>query len=165
MARPSLLRHPERRLLRGWLATGVCAGSAVAVPAAERIAARRGDFLGVFQESETSGLRVNYYDVNDAARAFDDYVISDKIDTRLNFPSAASTAAGHETTKKGRTSRQRGVCRVKGGKWRAQIYVDGTLQSLGTFVDEDEAGRAYRKAAHDKAARKQDSRPRKRKRK
>ena len=47
-------------------------------------------------------------------------------------------------TKKGRTSRHRGVSWDKRGKkWRAQIGLDGKPKSLGTFVDEDEAGRAY----------------------
>jgi hypothetical protein len=44
-------------------------------------------------------------------------VIANKINKDLNFPSAPS-AAGHMTTKKGRTSRHRGVCwDKKGKKW------------------------------------------------
>ena len=36
------------------------------------------------------------------------------------------------------------MCRRKGKKeWQAEIYVDGKSKSLGTFVDEDDAGRAY----------------------
>ena len=84
-----------------------------------------------------------YDDETAAARAFDAYVIANKINTDLNFPSAPG-AAGHMTTKKGRTSSHRGVCWNKGGKkWRAKIYVDGKTKSLGYFVDEDDAGRAY----------------------
>jgi len=84
-----------------------------------------------------------YDDETAAARAFDAYVIANKINTDLNFPSAPG-AAGHRTTKKGRTSRHRGVCWGKSRKkWMAQIYVDGKQKSLGRFVDEDDAGRAY----------------------
>jgi hypothetical protein len=87
---------------------------------------------------------LGYYDDETAAAwAFDAYVIANKINTDLNFPSAPG-AAGHRTTKKGRTSRHRGVCWGKSRKkWMAQIYVDGKQKSLGRFVDEDDAGRAY----------------------
>jgi hypothetical protein len=88
-------------------------------------------FLGVFDD-ETA-----------AARAFDAYVIANKINRDLNFPSAPG-AAGHRTTKKGGTSRYRGVCWYKSTKkWRARIGVDGKTKHLGSFVDEDDAGRAY----------------------
>ena len=84
-----------------------------------------------------------YDDETAAARAFDAYVIANKINTDLNFPSAPG-ATGHRTTKKGRTSSHRGVCwNKRGKKWRAAIYVDGKKKSLGYFVDEDDAGRAY----------------------
>ena len=84
-----------------------------------------------------------YDDETAAARAFDAYVIANKINTDLNFPSAPG-AAGHRTTKKGRTSRHRGVCWHKSRKkWVAKITVDGKRKSLGYFVDEDDAGRAY----------------------
>ena len=112
-------------------------------------------FLGVCWRKQTKKWEVRatdkgkqkhlgyYDDETAAARAFDAYVIANKINTDLNFPSAAG-AAGHRTTKKGRTSRHRGVCWDKGGKkWKARIYVDGKNKSLGCFVDEDDAGRAY----------------------
>jgi hypothetical protein len=84
-----------------------------------------------------------YDDETAAAWAFDAYVISNKINRDLNFPSA-SGAAGHRTTKKGRSSRHRGVCWDKRRKkWRAEIRIDGKSKSLGSFVDEDDAGRAY----------------------
>jgi hypothetical protein len=87
---------------------------------------------------------IGYYDDETAAAwAFDAYVIANKINTDLNFPSA-SGAAGHRTTKKGRTSRHRGVFWLKTRKkWRAQIRIDGKKKSLGSFVDDDDAGRAY----------------------
>jgi hypothetical protein len=57
---------------------------------------------------------IGYYDDETAAAwAFDAYVIANKINADLNFPSAPG-AAGHRTTKKGRTSRHRGVCWLKG---------------------------------------------------
>ena len=84
-----------------------------------------------------------YDDETAAARAFDAYVIANKINADLNFPSAPG-AAGHRTTKKGRTSSHRGVSWAKSKKkWRATISVDGKRKSLGSFVDEDDAGRAY----------------------
>jgi hypothetical protein len=90
----------------------------------------------------------SYVDETAAARAFDAYVIAKKINTDLNFPSAPG-AAGHRTTKKGRTSRHCGVCWLKSRKkWMAQIKVDGKSKYLGSFVDEDDAGRAYDAAIH-----------------
>jgi hypothetical protein len=84
-----------------------------------------------------------YDDETAAARAFDAYVIANKINTDLNFPSPPG-AAGHMTTKKGRTSRHRGVSWFKRTKkWVAAIYVDGKKKHLGYFVDVDDAGRAY----------------------
>jgi hypothetical protein len=83
-----------------------------------------------------------YDDETAAARAFDAYVIANKINTDLNFPSAPG-AAGHMTSKKGRTSSHRGVCWHKSTKkWVANIYVDGKQKSLGRFVDEDDSPRA-----------------------
>ena len=68
--------------------------------------------------------------------------IEHEINKDLNFPSAPG-AAGHRTTKKG-TSRHRGVCWNKSPKkWVAQIRVDGKVKYLGSFVDEDDAARAY----------------------
>jgi hypothetical protein len=87
---------------------------------------------------------IGYYDDETAAaRAFDAYVVANKINTDLNFPSAPG-AAGHMTSKKGRTSSHRGVSWDKRRKkWRAAITVDGKRKSLGYFVDADDAGRAY----------------------
>jgi hypothetical protein len=86
---------------------------------------------------------IGYYDDETAAAlAFDAYVIPNKIDKDLNFPSAPG-AAGHTTTKK-KGSRHRGVCWDKRrNKWRATTYVGGKQKSLGAFIDEDDAGRAY----------------------
>jgi hypothetical protein len=84
-----------------------------------------------------------YDDETAAARAFDAYVIANKINADLNFPSAPG-AAWHMTTKKGRTSSYRGVCWAKSKKkWQANIMVDGKKKYLGRFVDKDDAGRAY----------------------
>jgi hypothetical protein len=87
---------------------------------------------------------IGYYDDETAAaRAFDAYAIAKKINTDLNFPSAPG-AAGHRTTKKGRTSSHHGVFWLKTRKkWQANIRVDGKQKYLGRFVDEDDAGRAY----------------------
>ena len=53
-------------------------------------------------------------------------------------------AAGHRTTKKGRTSQYCGVCWNKSAKKRkAQTSVDGKQKYLGIFVDKDDAVRAY----------------------
>ena len=84
-----------------------------------------------------------FVDEDDAAWAFDAYVIAKKIDRQLNFPCAPG-AAGHRPTQKGRTSSHRGVSWDKSKKkWRAKIGVDGKVTRLGTFVDEDDAARAY----------------------
>ena len=52
-----------------------------------------------------------------------------------------------EETGPGPTSGHRGVSWSKGGKWVAQITVDGKKQHLGSFADEVEAAVAYTEAA------------------
>jgi hypothetical protein len=84
-----------------------------------------------------------YLEEDAAARAFDNFVVTRKLDRRLNFPDAKS-AAGHTTTKVGKTSNYNGVCWDKWGrKWRAGIWHAGKSKYLGNFVMEVDAARAY----------------------
>jgi hypothetical protein len=73
----------------------------------------------------------NFVDEDDAGRAYDAAV-------RKHY------AGDDKPTKKGRTSRHRGVYwHKRGKKWRASITANGKRKWLGTFVDEDDAARAY----------------------
>ena len=87
---------------------------------------------------------LGYYLEDDAAaRAYDSFVVTRKIDRRINFPNAKS-AAGHTTTKVGKTSNYNGVCWDKWGrKWRAEIWHAGKNKYLGNFAMEVDAARAY----------------------
>ena len=96
--------------------------------------------ISVKGKTEYIGL---YDDETAAARAYDAYVIPNNIDKNLNFPDAPA-AAGHRPTKQGGTSKYRGVSWNKNkNKWVAKIRVGGKRKSLGSFADEDDAGRAY----------------------
>ena len=87
---------------------------------------------------------IGHYDEETAAAwAYDAYVIPQKIDKTLNFPSAPG-AAGHTSTRKRGSSRHTGVSWHKSArKWVATIKLDAKPKHLGCFVDEDAAGRAY----------------------
>ena len=87
---------------------------------------------------------IGYYDDETAAAwAYDAYVIPNNIDKNLNFPDAPA-AAGHRPTKQGGSSSHRGVSwNEQAKKWQARIYVNGKKKYLGSFTDEDDAGRAY----------------------
>ena len=92
---------------------------------------RKGKFIGL------------YADETAAARAFDAFVIPNNIDKNLNFPDAPG-AAGHRPTKHGGSSDHRGVSwNKKAKKWKSRIYVNSKQKFLGSFADEDAAGRAY----------------------
>lgn len=45
------------------------------------------------------------------------------------------------------TSKYKGVHRDRHGKYRARIYKDGVITSLGAYLNEEDAARAYDKAA------------------
>lgn len=62
----------------------------------------------------------------------------------------ATTAAQNSRNRrphKNTTSRFKGVCRTRSGKWQAQIKVDLKSVYLGMFDDELEAAKAYNEAA------------------
>ena len=112
-------------------------------------------FLGVGWHKQNTKWRVGvnvkgkkthigyYDDETAAARAYDAYVIPNNIDKNLNFPDAPA-AAGHRPTKQGGSSSYRGVSWIKKAKkWVAKIRVGGKQKSLGSYSDEDAAGRAY----------------------
>jgi hypothetical protein len=85
----------------------------------------------------------HFEDEEEAARAYDRVARAHKGEkAQLNFP-----AEGESGSRK--SSKYRGVSWAKknNNKWRAEIKYDGKRHSLGCFEDEDEAGRAYDRAA------------------
>jgi hypothetical protein len=81
-------------------------------------------------------------DEEEAARAYDRAARAHTGEkAQLNFP-----AAGESGSRK--SSSYRGVSWNKSGnKWRAQIKYDGKRHALGSFDDEEEAAKAYDRAA------------------
>ena len=89
----------------------------------------------------------SYVDEMEAARAYDATVRAQSLDRPLNFPDDLSTAPGVYVPKKKKkvaSSRFRGVSWYKTKqKWRTIIRIDGKNKTVGTYVDETEAARAY----------------------
>jgi len=126
------------------------------VPKKKRVASSR--FRGVCWDKSRQKWRADarfdgksrnigsYDDETEAARAYDATVRAQSLDKPLNFPDDLSTAPGVFVPKKKRvaSSRFRGVCWDKTHqKWRAEIYFDGKSKTIGSYVDETEAARAY----------------------
>ena len=101
---------------------------------------------------------------DEAAKAYDEALVAQG-KSRVNFPSAQEKAeqddADAQLRANEKTARERhergepsssfaGVTykklKDKGGKWRAQIRVDGKKKSLGTFFHEHDAAKAYDEA-------------------
>jgi hypothetical protein len=72
-----------------------------------------------------------------------------KATKKANRPKATKKAVKGAGAK-GRSSKYRGASWCKSNnKWKARLYCDGKLHSLGRFVEEEEAARAYDKAARE----------------
>jgi len=105
-----------------------------------------------------------FFHEHDAAKAYDEALVAQG-KSRVNFPSAQEKAEqddadaplrANEKTARERQERGEqassfaGVTYVKlkdkGGKWQAQMKVDGKKKSLGTFFHEHDAAKAYDEA-------------------
>ncbi len=75
------------------------------------------------------------------------HINGNTLDNRLrNLEVVTPTLNNAAQSSRGGTSEYKGVFR-RGNKWLAQIQVNGTKYSLGSFVDEAEAAAAYDRAA------------------
>jgi hypothetical protein len=81
-------------------------------------------------------------DEEEAARAYDRAARAHHGEkAQLNFPAEGESGST-------KSSKYRGVCWYKNrNKWKAEIYYDGKRHRLGSFEDEEEAAKAYDKAA------------------
>lgn len=68
---------------------------------------------------------------------------------RSNLRMATQTQnAGNRISLPGTSSRFKGVCRIKNnGLWRASICINGRTKFLGEYTSEEDAARAYDRAA------------------
>lgn len=75
-----------------------------------------------------------------------DHINGNPLDNRRNNLRVTTQAKNNQNARKRRkdcTSRFKGVCALPSGKWKSQIQVGGRKMSLGTFLTELEAARAY----------------------
>lgn len=78
-----------------------------------------------------------------------DHINRDKLDCRRSNLRIATRSQNEANKAKGSRgfSRYKGVTRTKGGKWKAEMTIDGLRLYLGTFEDEKHAAIAYNEAA------------------
>lgn len=79
------------------------------------------------------------------------YVVDHKdnnpLNDRLSNLQIITNRLNNSKDKKNKTSKFTGVSwNISTGKWRAMIYLDGKLKSLGRFIKEKDAAKAYNKA-------------------
>ena len=79
-----------------------------------------------------------------------DHINHDGLDNRRENLRLCTSSQNHQNQRKTRgTSRYKGVSLYRDGKWRAKIKKDGKQHSLGHFVNEDDAAKAYDRAARE----------------
>jgi hypothetical protein len=78
-----------------------------------------------------------------------DHINGDGLDNRRNNLRLCTAQQSSANSKKSKRNslKYKGLDKRENGKFRARIRVDGILLSLGTFESEEQAARAYNKAA------------------
>lgn len=74
-----------------------------------------------------------------------DHKDGDKTNNRIGNLRIASVSQNHANRPAHSQREFKGVFRTKGGKFKAQIYYQGSCLYLGTFLTEQEASNAYNK--------------------
>lgn len=102
------------------------------------------------RQGEEAPILLHQFLLNPPPGMHADHVNGDRLDNRRENLRLCTQLQNNQNMGKIRrptSSRFKGVSRTKFGKWDVRIRVEGRQKTLGTFLDEEEAARAYDAAA------------------